>query len=220
MEPLRRLITWFAPSPGPLELLKQSIRDLEDQVPKLNENLSMIKAQVNLVEQELARLRAKEAELQEKVRAAVTESHAANYAMTLAEVRRELARHERRLSEVSATFELAQKAKRSFMNRKEERIQVAKAAFDAQRDADWNRKVAHDLRELEGEDDASHIELLRCFEAERRASERDLQELLDRLAGRPRHTEALLSKLGALRRDLAALEARAASFEQQLRPPS
>lgn len=219
MDPLRRLIAWLAPPCGPLELLKQSIRDLEDQVPALDENLSMIKAQVTLVEKDLARRRETEGALLEKVRAADTGSKAACYAETLAEVRREVAADERRLAEVRATFELAREAKRAFMDRKEQRIQVARAALAAQRDADWSRKVARALEPFECDDDGSHLELLRRVEAEKAASDQALQALLDRLAGRePDAVEALRSGLGALRQELSALERRVASFEQRLPP--
>lgn len=150
MERIRRLIAWIAPPRGPLELLKQSIRDLEDQVPKLNDGLFMIKAQVTSVEKDLARLRATEGELVEKVRAADTESKAVCYSETLTEVRRELARDERRLAEVSAVFALAQQAKRDFLDRKEARIHAAKEALAAQRDLEWRRKFAQTHRGLQG----------------------------------------------------------------------
>lgn len=219
MEPLRRLVTWLAPADGPLQVLKQDIRDLEDQVPRLNESLFMIKTQVTLLEKEVARLRATEGELQEKVRAADTESKAACYTETLTELRRQVEHEERRLAEVRGTFELAQEAKRAFMDRKEARIHAAKAALAAQRDAEWNRKLARDLVAFDAGDDDPHVELVRGLEAERLASEQDLQAVLDRLAGRPRHVEALLSKVGALRQQLVALEAQAATLEQELRRP-
>ena len=50
----RSIVGWFIElGEDPEMILKQNIRDLEDQVPALNENLAMIKAQVTLIDKDL-----------------------------------------------------------------------------------------------------------------------------------------------------------------------
>ena len=40
----------------PEKILKQNIRDMEDQVPKMNESIAMVKANVTIVEKQLQKL--------------------------------------------------------------------------------------------------------------------------------------------------------------------
>ena len=71
----RSIIGWFIElGEDPELILKQNIRDLEDQVPALNENLAMIKAQVTLIDRDLIKLNDKEQQLTAKIRAALKKS--------------------------------------------------------------------------------------------------------------------------------------------------
>src|SRR5437870_7000723 len=55
----------------PEMILKQNIRDLEDQIPKMNESIAMIRANQTLLEKELTKLSAQEKELSAKIQAAL-----------------------------------------------------------------------------------------------------------------------------------------------------
>src|SRR5437763_2365925 len=55
----------------PEMILKQNIRDLEDQVPKMNESIAMIRANQTLLEKELTQLNTREKELSAKIQAAL-----------------------------------------------------------------------------------------------------------------------------------------------------
>ena len=49
-------------SENPEILLKQSLRELEEKIPKLNENIAMMKASISITERELEKIYLKEKE--------------------------------------------------------------------------------------------------------------------------------------------------------------
>ena len=52
-------------------ILQQNIRDMNDQVPRMNESIAMVKANVTLLEKEEAKYKADMASLTAKVKAAI-----------------------------------------------------------------------------------------------------------------------------------------------------
>ena len=52
-------------------ILQQNIRDMNDQVPRMNESIAMVKANVTLLEKEEAKYKADMANLTAKVKAAI-----------------------------------------------------------------------------------------------------------------------------------------------------
>lgn len=209
---------------SPVELLKAHIRDLEDQVPRLNEHLFTLKARVTLGERELERLRGKRLELEEKVARAGQEGRpdvAWNYRATLQEVEAEGARQERELRQAREAFELAQAQKRAFMAGKEALILAAKGALRDARQAEWNRQVSRALGAFHSasarvvEEDARQV--VARFRAEAADSEAELRAVLERLvAARETGPDGLALALGALREDVAALERRLAGARELL----
>lgn len=183
----RSIIGWFIElGEDPVLILKQNIRDLEDQVPALNENLAMIKAQVTLVEKELRKLNEREAELTAKIKAALKGGRrdiALTYATTLEEVRREKGVQERQLKTAQEAFEKAQKMKRVFMLEKEKKIQEAKKALNAKRQAEWNEKVANAMASFQVAGiDQTHSEMIDKIEREAAQAEAKLEMAMDNLA--------------------------------------
>ncbi|MBX3469938.1 MAG: PspA/IM30 family protein [Planctomycetes bacterium] len=183
----RSIIGWFIElGEDPVLILKQNIRDLEDQVPALNENLAMIKAQVTLVEKELRRLNDREAELTAKIKAALQGGRrdiALNYATTLEEVRREKSAQERQLKTATEAFDKAQKMKRVFMLEKEKRIQEAKKALNSKRQAEWNQKVANAMSSFQVAGiDQTHSEMVDKLEREAAQAEAKLEMAMDSMA--------------------------------------
>ncbi len=169
---------------GRLVRLRRS--DLEDQVPALNENLAMIKAQVTLVEKELHKLNEREAEFTAKIKAALKGGRrdiALNYATTLEEVRREKGVQERQLKTATEAFEKAQKMKRAFMLEKEKKIQEAKKALNSKRQAEWNEKVANAMSSFQVAGiDQTHSEMVDKLEREAAQAEAKLEMAMDNLA--------------------------------------
>jgi phage shock protein A len=67
-------------------ILEQNIRDLNDQVPKMNESIAMVRANVTLLEKENAKYKTEVADLTAKVKAAIQAGRddlAAQYATRL-----------------------------------------------------------------------------------------------------------------------------------------
>lgn len=183
----RSFIGWFIElGEDPVLILKQNIRDLEDQVPALNENLAMIKAQVNLVEKDLLKLNEREAELTAKIKAALKQERrdiALNYATTLEEVRREKGQQERQLQHAKTAYDKAQKVKRAFMLTKEQKIQEAKKALSNKRQSEWNQKVADAMASFTVAGiDATHDEMIDKIERDAAQAEAKLEMAMDNVA--------------------------------------
>jgi phage shock protein A len=198
----RSIVGWFIElGEDPVLILKQNIRDLEDQVPALNENLAMIKAQVTLVEKDLAKLNARESELTAKIKAALKGNRrdiALNYATTLEEVRREKGAQERQLKIATEGYEKAQKMKRAFMLEKEKKIQEAKKALSAKRQSEWNDKVANAMASFQVAGiDQTHSEMVDKIEREAAHSEAKLEMAMDNLASDHYDVEQDAKKLQA-----------------------
>jgi phage shock protein A len=183
----RSIVGWFIElGEDPVLILKQNIRDLEDQVPALNENLAMIKAQATLVEKDLQKLRQREEELTAKIKAALKNNRrdiALNYATTLEEVRREITQQERQLVHAKAASEKAQKVKRAFMVEKERKIQEAKKALSAKRQSEWNQKVANAMSSFQVAGiDQTHDEMIDKIERDAAQAEAKLEMAMDNVA--------------------------------------
>lgn len=210
----------------PVEQLKKHIRELEDQVPRLNEHLFALKARVTLGERELERLGGKRLELKEKVARAGQEGRpdvAWNYRATLQEVEAEGARQERELRQAREAFELAREDKRAFMAGKEALIQAAKGALRDARQAEWSRQVSRALEAFHSagaraaQDLVDSRQVVARYKAEAADSEAELRAVLERLvAARETGPDGLALALGALREDVAALERRLAGARELL----
>src|SRR5262249_6964137 len=98
MRAMRRIFGFFLSSvEGPELILEQNIRDLNDQVPKMNESIAMVRANVTLLEKENAKYKAETNELAAKVKAAISASRddlAADYATRLQAAKGAMARNE------------------------------------------------------------------------------------------------------------------------------
>lgn len=183
----RSIIGWFVElGEDPVLILKQNIRDLEDQVPVMNENLAMLKAQVNLTEKERHRLKSKEGELTAKIKAALKGGRrdiALNFATTLEEVRKELVTQERQHGHAKQAFEKAQKIKRAFMLEKERKIQEAKRALNSKRQSEWNKKVADAMGSFQVAGiDQTHDEMIDKIEREAAQNEARMEMAMDSVA--------------------------------------
>src|SRR5262250_1615580 len=80
---------------NPELILEQNIRDLNDQVPRMNESIAMVKANVTLLEKEEARYKNDVNDLTSKVKAAISGNRddlAGSFAVQLEQVRGAMAR--------------------------------------------------------------------------------------------------------------------------------
>src|SRR5215469_13573755 len=80
---------------NPELILEQNIRDMNDQVPRMNESIAMVKANVTLLEKEEAKYKADMADITAKIKAAIQANRddlAGAFATQLEQVKGALAR--------------------------------------------------------------------------------------------------------------------------------
>lgn len=180
----RAFLGWFISlGEDPEMILKQNIRDMQDQVPRMNENLAMVKAQVTLVEKDLEKLTQKEADLTSKIKAALKNERrdlALPYATQLEEVRREKGQQERQLKLAQQAFEKAKKVRQVFMQQMEAKIQEANKALSAKRQAEWQGRVAGAMENFSSTGvDATHDEMIEQIERDAAHAEAKLDLAMD-----------------------------------------
>src|SRR5438093_13470144 len=98
---MRSFVGFFVSSiEDPELILEQNIRDLNDQVPKMNESIAMVKANVTLLEKENQKYKNDVMELTSKVKAAIQANRddiATTYATQLQTTKSALLRNEQQL---------------------------------------------------------------------------------------------------------------------------
>jgi phage shock protein A len=149
-------------------ILEQNIRDLNDQVPKMNESIAMVRANQTLLEKENQKYRTEVNELTAKVKAAIgagRDDLAGQYATRLQMEKGALARNEAQLATAKSAFEKAMNVKKAFMREKDKKTAEAMAAIRDARRAKWQAKVADAMESFEVAGiDATHDEMIRKVE--------------------------------------------------------
>ena len=181
---MRSFVGWFVSSVEDPELiLEQNIRDLNDQVPKMNESIAMVRANVTLLEKENAKYKAEVSELSSKVKAAIQANRddlAAGYATQLQGDKAALARNEGQLATARAAYDKALTVKKVFLKEKDRKTQEAMQAIRDARRAKWQAKVADALESFEVAGiDATHDEMVRKIEEQTAVNESRMQMALE-----------------------------------------
>src|SRR5581483_5107690 len=125
-------------------ILKQNIRDLEAEVPKINEQLAALAGQKNIADRELQKMKEQEGELVSKAKAALKAGRrdiAQSYVLELEKLKPQITEKERAVKTAAEGLAKAQDMKKVFMMEKDKKIQEAQRALSAKRQADWNEKV-------------------------------------------------------------------------------
>ncbi|MDX1984100.1 MAG: PspA/IM30 family protein [Bryobacteraceae bacterium] len=168
---------------NPEMILEQNIRDMNDQVPRMNESIAMVKANVTLLEKEEAKYKSEVADLTAKVKAAIQanrEDIAANFATTLETIRSALARTQGQLQTARAAYEKAQNVKKAFIREKDRKTQEAMQAIRDNRRAQWQKKVADALEQFEVAGiSQTHDEMIRKVEEQAAVNEARMEMALD-----------------------------------------
>lgn len=143
---IRSFIGFFiSVAEDPELILQQNIRDMNDQVPRMNESIAMVKANVTLLEREEAKYQQDVGDLTAKVKAAIQANRddiAGSFAAQLEQTRSALARTQGQLTTARAAFDKAMAVKKAFMLEKERKTQEALGAIADYRRAQWQKKVA------------------------------------------------------------------------------
>jgi phage shock protein A len=133
-------------------ILQQNIRDMNDQVPRMNESIAMVKANVTLLEREESKYKDDLANLTAKVKAAIQANRddlAGSFATQLQQTKSALARTQGQLVTARAAFDKAMTVKQAFMREKERKTQEALGAIADYRRAQWQKKVADAMEQFE-----------------------------------------------------------------------
>jgi phage shock protein A len=153
---------------NPELILEQNIRDMNDQVPRMNESIAMVKANATLLEKEEAKYKTEVAELTAKVKAAIQVNRddlAGNFATQLEQLRGALARTQGQLATARAAYDKALVVKQAFLREKERKTAQAMSAIRDYRRAQWQKKVADAMEQFEiGGISQTHDEMVQRIE--------------------------------------------------------
>lgn len=168
---------------SPELILQQNIRDLEAQVPLMNEQLAEILAQKRLAEAEFNKTKSQETDLVNKAKSALKANRrdiAQQYAVELEKLKPALADKEKGFKLATEAFSKAENAKAIFLREKNKKIDEAKAALSHKRQAEWNEKLANTLANFQiGSIDQTQDEMVRRINEDAAKAEAKLQLALD-----------------------------------------
>jgi len=164
-------------------ILEQNVRDMNDQVPKMNESIAMVRANLTLLEKENAKYKAEVNGLTAKVKAAIQggrDDLAAQYALRLQTEKGALERNELQMQTAQAAYDKALTVKKMFMREKERKTQEAMNAIRDARRSRWQSKVADAMESFEVAGiDATHGEMLRKVEEQSAVNEARMHMALE-----------------------------------------
>ena len=172
----RSMFGWMiSAAEDPELILEQNIRDLNDQVPKMNESIAMVKANVTLLEKENTKYKNELGELTSKVKAAIQanrEDIAVTYATQLQTLKSALLRNEQQLSAARQAFDKAMQVKAAFMKEKDRKTGEAMQALRDARRSKWQSKVADAMESFQVAGiDATHDEMLQKIQEQTAVNE-------------------------------------------------
>ncbi|MCZ2355807.1 MAG: PspA/IM30 family protein [Bacteroidia bacterium] len=167
----------------PKLILEQNIRELNDQVPKMNESIATVKASVSLLEKENNKYTAEYNDLVSKMKAAISAGRddiAAGYAARLEQVKTTRASTESQLVVAKKAYEKALEVKKAFMKEKDRKIAEAKEALRAHERAKWQAKIADTMQSFEVAGvDQTHDEMLNRVNEQTAKNEARMEMALD-----------------------------------------
>ena len=172
----RSMFGWMISSAEDPELiLEQNVRDLNDQVPKMNESIAMVKANVTLLEKENQKYMNDQADLTSKVKAAIQAGRddiATTYATQLQTVKGALLRNTQQLSAARQAFDKSMQVKAAFMKEKDRKTAEAMQALRDARRSKWQSKVADAMESFQVAGiDATHDEMLQKIQEQTAVNE-------------------------------------------------
>jgi phage shock protein A len=173
---IRSFIGFFiSVAEDPEMILQQNIRDMNDQVPRMNESIAMVKANVTLLEREQAKYQDDISSLTAKVKAAIQAGRddiAGSFAAQLEQTKGAFARNQGQLTTARAAFEKAMTVKQAFMREKDRKTQEALSAIADHRRAQWQKKVADVMEQFDVAGiSQTHDEMVRKIQEETAVNE-------------------------------------------------
>ena len=168
---------------NPRMILEQNIRELNDQVPEMNENIATVKANMIMLRKEAEKSEDQIDQLTARIKSAIQsdrEDIARKYAMRLEKEKESLERTNQQLQHAEKAYEKALKVKKAFMREKEKKIQEAQDALRAHEQAKWQSEIADTLEQFEVTGlDQTHDEMVRKLNRETAQNEARMELALD-----------------------------------------
>src|SRR3954452_14176179 len=186
---------------NPELILEQNLRDMNDQVPRMNESIAMVKANVSLLEKEEAKYKSDLNNLTAKVKAAIQAGRddlAGSFAVQVEQLRGALARTQGHLTTARTAFDKALAVKQAFLREKERKTQEAMNAIRDYRRAQWQKKVADSMESFEVAGiSQTHDEMVRRVEEETAVNEARMEMAMGNVDQQKMKVEEEAEKLRA-----------------------
>lgn len=167
----------------PKLILEQNIRELNDQIPKMNENIATVKASVMLLEKELAKYKREYKDLVSKMKAAIQAGRddiAQNYALRLESTKSHMLQTKEQFETAQKAYEKSLEVKKVFMKQREKKIAEAREALRAHERAKWQAKIADTMESFEVAGiDATHDEMVTRVNEQTAKNEARMEMALD-----------------------------------------
>ena len=167
----------------PKLILEQNIRELNDQVPRMNENIATVKANVMMLQKEHDKYTRSISELTNKIKSAINAGRddiAETYALQLEKNREQILSITDQLEFAKKAYEKALQVKKIFMREKDRKIREAREALRANERAAWQAKIADTLEQFEvGGIDQTHDEMINRLNEKSAMNEARMEIALD-----------------------------------------
>lgn len=190
----------------PKKILEQNIRELNDQIPAMNENVATVKANKIMLQKEVKRYEKKIEELSSRIKSAIEADRddiAENYAMQLERTKETMESSKEQLKYAKQAYDKAIRVKKAFLKEKDRKIQEAKEALRASERAEWQARVADALEQFEvGGIDATHKEMIHRINENAARNEARMEMALETIDTESMEIEANAEKIRA--RELVA----------------
>ncbi len=185
----------------PKLILEQNIRDMNDQIPQMNENIATVKANLLMLQKEVKRNEKQIHDLTSKIKSAINANRddiAEGYALQLEKAKESLNSSKDQLVFAEKAYEKALKVKKVFMKEKDRKIQEAKEALRAHERAEWQSKIADTLEQFEvGGIDQTHDEMITRINEEAAKNEARMEIALDSIDTETMEIEVNAEKIRA-----------------------
>ncbi len=185
----------------PKLILEQNIRELNDQIPRMNENIATVKANAVMLRKEVERYEKSIQEITAKIKAAINADRddlAEGYALQLEKARENLDQSKQQLRYAEQAYEKALKVKQAFMREKDRKIKEAREALRASERAEWQARVADALESFEmGGLDQTHQEMVNKLNERTALNEARMEIALESVDTQTMEIEANAEKLRA-----------------------
>jgi phage shock protein A len=182
-------------------ILRQNIKDMQDQIPAMNQSIAMIKANQTLLQKENDRLGEQVRSLSARIKASLKTGHrdlALNFATTLEQVKADLVATEGQLKVAGEAYEKANSVKQAYLRQIETKSKQAMSAIQAKQRSEWQAKVADAMEQFKVVGiDATHDEMIQRIEKQSAEREAQMTVALDNIDHQQIEIEKEAAKIDA-----------------------